>query len=531
MSEQKTTQDPALISYPIYNAEGEMAPTNSNMKKLFILIFVISIFIKGNCQKTFTSYYDIFELQKKEVYTISKSGNITGTYYHYHQSGILAEKTQYLEGEKNGVSEEYEDKTQAVLVRANYKSGKLNGKYETWTRQWTAPYKLVQNKSCTIKDGKKDGPYKEWYDNGKLRYDHNYEMGKFKGVQKNYFDDGKLEIEANYKEGELHGLYKAFYNNGQIKKDAYYQNGDVQGVYKEFYSNGQLIFTSNYVNGKADGLYQEWYENGQIRILSNYDNGKLIDEYRCVYENDKKTQSRATIILPDGGKNIIDSLFHEGELTLVKKEGERTWYKKGGIVSKWYGRGKIGEFFVEDSVIYSNVGNDSIIFKYSDKNKSKLLRKENYIIKEGKANMISYWDLKEEQAKQEQELKRKQEEERKIKEEKARKEEEQQKKQIEKKTLAEFRSIAQDLSDIDIRDRTQYPPYLKIRIREIVGTEYKKEFYYSKIVDILIETNTKLNYEWKKNGQYFEDKVQLYEAYISDNYKTVLKENKKKSKK
>jgi len=485
------------------------------MKKLLILALVISMCIKGNCQKTFTSYYDIFELQKKEVYTISKSGNITGTYYRYHQSGILAEKTQYLEGEKNGVSEEYEDKTQAVLVRANYKSDKLNGKYETWTRQWTAPYKLVQNQSCTIKDGKKDGPYKEWYDNGKVKYDYKYKLDKLDGLIKSYFENGQLQVEANYKEGERYGKFKQFTKNGQIQIDANYEN-----------------------DGKMDEKYYE-------------------------YDNDLKVLSRVTVFSPNISRNIIDSTFKAGELVFVQKQAfvqnkdENTtssvWYSNGKIEKESHQRGKIEDYYLEDTIFHNGILLDSIVYKYeklsSNGRYESLQRKETYREVGGEMKMILYWDKKEEQEKKEQERIKKQEEERKKyeedkkkyeawqaeekrkKEEKEKKEEEERKLQIEKKALADFNPIAQALKDIDIRDRIQYPPSLKIRINGIVGTEYKKEFYYSKIVDVLIETNKKLNSEWKKNGQYFEDKVQLYETYITNNYKTVLKDKKKQLKK
>jgi len=51
---------------------------------------------------------------------------------------------------------------------------------------------------------------------------------------------------------------------------------------------------------------------------------------------------------------------------------------------------------------------------------------------------------------------------------------------------------------------------------------------YSKLIGVFIEKNRYLNKEWVKNGQYFENKKKFYEAYISDNYKKILKENRKK---
>lgn len=60
----------------------------------------------------------------------------------------------------------------------------------------------------------------------------------------------------------------------------------------------------------------------------------------------------------------------------------------------------------------------------------------------------------------------------------------------------------------------------------ISGSQNKP--YYSQIMDFVIETNKGLNKEWSKNGQFFESKAEFYNAYLSDNYKDMLKTNKKK---
>lgn len=58
-------------------------------------------------------------------------------------------------------------------------------------------------------------------------------------------------------------------------------------------------------------------------------------------------------------------------------------------------------------------------------------------------------------------------------------------------------------------------------------TESQNKPYYLQILDFAIETNKALNKEWSKNGQYFENKTQFYNAYISEDYKKRLKNNKK----
>ena len=51
--------------------------------------------------------------------------------------------------------------------------------------------------------------------------------------------------------------------------------------------------------------------------------------------------------------------------------------------------------------------------------------------------------------------------------------------------------------------------------------------YYPQVIDFVIKTNRGLYNEWSKNGEFFENKAGFYNAYISDDYKKILKTNKK----
>lgn len=78
---------------------------------------------------------------------------------------------------------------------------------------------------------------------------------------------------------------------------------------------------------------------------------------------------------------------------------------------------------------------------------------------------------------------------------------------------------------------TNYEEINKFR-REILTTikDNQNKPYYSQIIDFVVETNRDLNKEWTKNGQYFEDKAEFYNAFLSTDYKSILKNNKQKTK-
>lgn len=51
--------------------------------------------------------------------------------------------------------------------------------------------------------------------------------------------------------------------------------------------------------------------------------------------------------------------------------------------------------------------------------------------------------------------------------------------------------------------------------------------YYDKIIDILITNNSSLLTEYTKNGSYFSSEAEFYEAFSSEDYKDILKSNKR----
>ena len=59
-------------------------------------------------------------------------------------------------------------------------------------------------------------------------------------------------------------------------------------------------------------------------------------------------------------------------------------------------------------------------------------------------------------------------------------------------------------------------------------SENQNKSYLSQILDFVVETNKELNKEWSKNGQYFNSKSDFYNAFLSENYKQILEDNKKR---
>ena len=87
--------------------------------------------------------------------------------------------------------------------------------------------------------------------------------GKRIGIVKEYLD-GNLIFEGEYRDDcKING--KEFYLNGKIKYEGGYLFGRRSGKGKEYYINGQLEFDGEYAYGKK--LYGKTYNsNGQLEF-------------------------------------------------------------------------------------------------------------------------------------------------------------------------------------------------------------------------------------------------------------------------
>jgi len=80
-------------------------------------------------------------------------------------------------------------------------------------------------------------------------------------------------------------------------------------------------------------------------------------------------------------------------------------------------------------------------------------------------------------------------------------------------------------SNISAKDYTNENE-IRENVLSIISKSQNKP-YYMQVIDFVISTNNRLSKEWTKNGQYFKNKVEFYTAYLSEDYKSILKEKKK----
>ena len=173
---------------------------------------------------------------------------------------------------------DYYENGQLKLER-NYEDGKLHGLSKEYFEN--GQLKFIHNQ----KNGEYHGLLKGYYIDGKLKYEFNYKNDKKDGLCKDYYETGQLKFEGNYKEGNFHGLCKDYYETGQLKFECNYKEGKLHGLCKRFYETGQLEHEDNYKEGKPHGLCKGYYENGQLKLENNYKEDKRNGLCKKYYED------------------------------------------------------------------------------------------------------------------------------------------------------------------------------------------------------------------------------------------------------
>ena len=112
----------------------------------------------------------------------------------------------------------------------------------------------------------------------------NYEDCIFKNMKGVGSDLGAKEIidlckskhlrDINYKDGKRDGKWTSWYEDGLKLSEGNYKDGKRDGKWTSWYENGLKWIDTNYKDGKEDGKSTEWFANGQIKIEENYKHGK-----------------------------------------------------------------------------------------------------------------------------------------------------------------------------------------------------------------------------------------------------------------
>ena len=108
----------------------------------------------------------------------------------------------------------------------------------------------------------------EYYKNGNPSKEYYIDkVGKKTGPFKQYYSNGRVQAQSNYLKGVLDGTIIEYYQNGTIKSIGYFKSGKPDSTALFFYPNGALRAKNYFYQGKAFGLHQQFSENGSLESM------------------------------------------------------------------------------------------------------------------------------------------------------------------------------------------------------------------------------------------------------------------------
>ena len=322
---------------------------------------------------TLTEYKRGFVVDRLRINRKDGVGRKQGRWCIFYPQGNLKSEVTYRDDKKNGYLKEYAENgdllkiskyaDDLVLPEAEeiqkpeiqneyYPDGKIkisamfrNGIPEGIRREYSSDgsveksylYKngIITGEGIVKDDGDRQGPWKNYYPDGSLMSEGNYDNEKQTGVWKYYHSNGKIEQTGKFnKLGKFDGNWKWYFDNGLLLKEENYRNGLKDGLSTEYDETGTVIEEGEFVNGNEDG---PWFElTGDSFIRGTYRDGLRNGMWYNFYldRNGEKTDSlcyfKGSFIEdnPNGKHSWYwenGNLKDEGNYVNGRKEGE--WYK------------------------------------------------------------------------------------------------------------------------------------------------------------------------------------------------------------
>jgi hypothetical protein len=85
--------------------------------------------------------------------------------------------------------------------------------------------RVKEDYQCNYRWNTKDGPYREWYRNGQLRYEGHFSKGRLDGVSTAWYESGHKEAEEHWRRGQLHGRVRYWSEQGELQFESTFDRG------------------------------------------------------------------------------------------------------------------------------------------------------------------------------------------------------------------------------------------------------------------------------------------------------------------
>jgi len=182
---------------------------------------------------------------------------------------------------------EFHDNGNKSLV-STIRNGKFNGEFKRWLENG----KLAEQ--GTYVDGVQEGLWTEWVisDDNEQEHIHSrqgvYVHGKATGLWTVWWlGTNIISAETHYSANRHNGTTVNYYSNGKKRQEEYYSNDILHGESKKWYPTGKLKSETEYYKGQLDGKYTEYY-NDELhtpKTIGYYKKGNKVGLWRHFDDN------------------------------------------------------------------------------------------------------------------------------------------------------------------------------------------------------------------------------------------------------
>mgnify|MGYP006281872019 CR=1 FL=1 len=302
---------------------------------------------EGLKQGVWKEFYENGNLKNEMTY---RDGMLHGYYKEYNDKGILTSTMLYDKGKI--VEEDIDDDPEIdienrydsegnLIFSGPYKKGTPIGIHREYNRDGSVKNAIIYNdqgdkvsEGIVTTDGRRSGKWINYYDDGKIREEGEYNNNSKTGTWKFYDRDGNTVQTGTYRGGRPEGLWQWYYKSGVILREEEYYQGKRDGNFTEYSQDGEIISQGKYLDGEKNG---SWIVTiGDHREEGNYIIG-LKDGMWRYWDNEENLLYRGEYVQgnPDGYH------FHYYSNGRIKEEQyydmglkHRTWkkYSEEGIL-------------------------------------------------------------------------------------------------------------------------------------------------------------------------------------------------------
>lgn len=171
----------------------------------------------------------------KAVIDNKPNTNLSSVKLYFENEALMAEGF-YRNQKKDSIWMNYNNRGELVSGES-YKNDKLNGKkINYYLNDQLETGKLNVLSVTMYQDDMRDGAYKEFHPNGKMKMSGNYLKGLRTGEWLEYYNSGQLMSRVRYKADYLHGWSFYYDKNGaQLSKNLWRKGDKVEGKELETY--------------------------------------------------------------------------------------------------------------------------------------------------------------------------------------------------------------------------------------------------------------------------------------------------------